>query len=311
MIEIWMLRHFVAVVELGSFTRASQQLNASQSVVSRSIKRLEAAVGAPLLERTTRNVKLSEAGEAYYREARAIVDRLAVATENARRIFLGSEATVRVAVCPSVDARSVAMGLQAFRERWPKVEVQLTPTYSNAQADALRRADLDVGVMRMHPSVGLDLERRIITRDELMVAVPSVWNLGKTRIRLEELRDRPWIFPEPAQAGQTYERLLGLCRSAGFEPNIVAVVGDPVSSKLLLACGVGAAFSPGRNATSSDDGSELLALDGLPEPFVTETAVVWAAGSNSVHVQDFVRCVLGSGVPADPQGRVEPRSSAC
>ena len=83
MIETLMLKHFAAVAHARSFTIAAKQLNVSQSVVSRSVKRLEELVGATLVERTTRSVAMTPAGEAYYAETRRLLDRLAVSTQNA------------------------------------------------------------------------------------------------------------------------------------------------------------------------------------------------------------------------------------
>ena len=291
-----MLRHFLTVAELGSFTRASEHLNASQPVVSRSVKRLEDELGVALIERTTRHVKLTPAGEAYYREARSLVDRLTLANENARRIGSGERAVIRVGVCPSTEVLRVAPGLQAFRELWPEIEIELSSIHSAAQPELLRSADLDVGVMTFDPADRRELEWRIIRRSPLMVAVPSVWKLEKRRVRLEELRDRPWIFPDPKEAGRAYQRQLALCRAAGFEPKIVNVVADPVTSALLLACGVGAAFSPGRTPTGPGAGCDLLDLD-VTDPFVADMAVAWAAGSNSKQVHDVARSIVDQAEP--------------
>ena len=116
MLELSLLKHFIAVGRTGSFTRAAELLNASQSVVSRSVKRLEDQVGAVLLKRSTRTVKLTEAGETLLTEAEAIVGRLTAAAENVRRIGQGASAKLRIGVCVSTAAETstIARGFQAF-----------------------------------------------------------------------------------------------------------------------------------------------------------------------------------------------------
>ncbi|HKX80449.1 MAG TPA: LysR family transcriptional regulator [Novosphingobium sp.] len=294
MIELLMLRHFVAVVEEGGFTRASEKVYSSQPAVSRSVRRLEEIVGTPLLERTTRNVRPTPAGLRYYREVRPFIDRLQVATEAARRIGAGEAARLRVAVCPSVEAARLGTGFEEFRRQWPKVEIQLSPLPSTLQPQALGAAEIDVGIMGLPEDDRHAFEFRILARDPLMVAVPSAWNLRKSRIALAELRDRPWIMPDPDLAPRVHAQMVRLCRDAGFEPKVAAHVGDLVSGILLLACGVGAAFAPGRISGGNREGADLLLLEGLPDTHDSITIAAWAPGACTPHIEEFVSCMLAS-----------------
>src|SRR5579871_6668363 len=150
MVEVSLLKHFITVAQTGSFTRAAEILNTNQSVVSRAIKRVEEEIGSPLFERTTRNVRLTPAGEAFLSEALSVIDRLAVATSNARRIGRGEVARLKIGICPStvVETPQISRGLQRFRDMWPKVELELELTIGNVQCEQLRAAEIDVGIMR-------------------------------------------------------------------------------------------------------------------------------------------------------------------
>jgi DNA-binding transcriptional LysR family regulator len=293
MIDLALLKHFIAVAHTGSFTRASAQLHTSQSVVSRSIQRLESDIGTALFVRTTRNVRLTPAGQAFLAEALAIVDRLAVATSNAQRIGQGAATRLSIGVCPSTESETlqISRGLLVFRNAWPEVTVTVRAEIGTHLLQALRAAEIDVGILQPTRFDREGLEWRSIARARLMVAIPRVWNLRKKRLRLEELRERPWIMPNPKLASAQYDRLVNLCRTAGFEPRIVALTEDRITSRIMIGSGLGAAFVHVSKPHDADE-YELVALDHMPGVFATETIIAWAAGSSSTHIRDFARNVV-------------------
>ncbi len=293
MIDQMLLNHFIAVAQTGSFTRASERLHASQSVVSRSIARLEDQLGAKLIERTTRTVRLTPAGDVFLPDALEIVNRLALAERNVRHMSDGGRAKLRIGVCPSTtnEADRMARGVQKFREIWPQVELELSTAIGNVQADMLRASEIDLGVMHVRKSHCADLGWEIIGRDPLVVAVPTVWNLGRTRVRLQELCDRPWLMPNPEVGRASYEHQLELCRSAGFEPKVVGLVEDSLAARILIASGMAAAFSNSR-LTGSHQGADYVSLEGISELYVAETGIVWPEASMSDQMRDLVRCIV-------------------
>ena len=293
MAEISLLRHFITVVQSGGFTRAAEKLNTNQSVVSRAVRRLEEEVGAPLLERTSRNVSLTPAGEAFFAEALAITERLAVAKSNARSIGQGETARLTVGVCPSAEteAPQIARGLLAFRSAWPNVDLQLRATNSGKQPQALKSAEIDLGIMRLKRPDRAVLDWQLISRTPLRVAIPTVWRLGRERLRLDELRDRPWILPNPQVASPIYEKLLEVCRTFHFEPKVAATVEDVMAARIMTACGLGASFTY-EKLGAGREGYEVVALEDVPSMFDAETLAAWAVNSASVHVRELVRCIV-------------------
>jgi len=293
--EPYLLKHFIAVAETRSFTRAAAALNSSQPVVSRSIKRLEEIVGTPLLRRTTRSLSLTAAGEAFLGEVRMAVDQIALATETARRIGRGPRAKLRVAACPSVDPLLFASGVQEFRGQWPDVELELKPMFGLHQAQALLSAEIDIGIRHCSaPEQSPDLNFAYLAREAPMVVVPAIWQLGLRRARLEDFRETRWIFPDRAVAPQEYDRLLQLCRKSGFDPNIVATAANNAESTLLLSTGFGAMF-----ALRSESGYDpIRGYDFIEiEDFINEYRDIylnWAGGASSGIIVDFVDRVAPS-----------------
>ena len=147
MIESGLMRNFVTVAQLGSFSAAAAKLGTGQSVVSRNIKRLEDQIGARLFERSTRHVKVTPAGAAFLKDAAQILDRIAVASDNARRIANGSVAEVRLAICPTLETPEIARGIAAFRQHWPGVALTRISLLSDLQPEAIRASARALAVM--------------------------------------------------------------------------------------------------------------------------------------------------------------------
>lgn len=295
MIDFALLSHFIAVAQTRSFTRASEEVHASQSVVSRSVKRLEAQVGTPLFERTTRSVTLTQAGEAFLAESLAIRDRLAVATADTRRIGEGNMARLRIGICPSAEQETnrVARGIASFRQDWPSIDLKILPIMRIQQAAALRASDIDIGLMRLSHNDCAGIEWKVMKRDPLFVAVPAIWGIRKRNIHLAELRGRPWLISDPDVAPDMHQLHMELCRGAGFEPRIAAFVGDMLTAKMMLACGMGACFAndPGE-LPQGQKHIHLIRLIGISEHFCSETVIAWATGAKSKHISAFVRSII-------------------
>jgi len=304
MLDLALLQHFVMVAQHKSFTRAADQLHVSQSAVSRSIARLEQQIGARLIERTTRAARLTLAGENFLKEALSILERLNVASRNAQRTAEGAAGAIAIAVCPGTSAETprLSSAVQAFRDAWPDVRVQLSPVLSNEQPALLRNATYDVGVMRLAVSDSHDLQWHSLARDPLMVAAPAVWRLGRSRMRLAELRDRPWMMPNPKVAPALYDQQVQLCRSAGFDPKIVAFAEDAITSQIMIACGVGCAFVNARRLARQDQGIELIELQGLSDLYIAETCVASASATTSKLVRAFVDALIASPSPPQKKG---------
>ena len=293
MIDLSHLKHFVAVVETGSFTRAAERLGTSQSGVSRSISRLEDELGVVLLERTTRKLQVTPAGEALFKEASASLNRIAVAADDARRIGRGSHARLRVGICQAVaqDAPLIQRGLQAFRRLWPDVELSLTTVLGLYQTEQLRASELDLGIRLLDPGASHDLDWHVLARNPMTVAIPLSWNIAAGLVRLGTLRDRPWIVPHPKIASAAYQGAIEVLRLAGFEPKIGGLADDRLTAQIMLACGLGAALGHSQVGRSEADGFEIRALDFAPPGSATETVVCWAAASASQQVTDLVDCL--------------------
>lgn len=119
---------FVTVAETNSFAETARQLNVANSVVSKRIKDLEDYLGVRLLQRSTRAVKLTDAGYQYFDQARRIIHELAEAEENLRFSNENPVGDLRVSVPVSFGTQFLGPAVASYLERYPDVALKLSLT---------------------------------------------------------------------------------------------------------------------------------------------------------------------------------------
>ncbi|MGO4166281.1 LysR family transcriptional regulator [Novosphingobium sp. PhB55] len=160
----------VRVVELGSFTRAAQELGLGQPAVSKQIAALEASIGARLVERTSRGLRPTPAGLDLYNSAVRLLDDLDEIEGRVRSGNLGPAGLVRVATPPVLGRMFIIPKLSSFLSQFPEVEIEFTV--------AQRRVDLvkdgiDVALRVGHLKSSSLVARKIGTMQMVTVAAPS------------------------------------------------------------------------------------------------------------------------------------------
>ena len=119
------LKTFIAVVETGGFNRAADQLDASAAAVSRRVSSLESALGVKLLNRTTRQIDLTEAGRQFYTDVVSIIESLEEAEEKIQTGRETVKGNLRIAAPLSFGIGRIAPVLPEFMKRHPELKVNL------------------------------------------------------------------------------------------------------------------------------------------------------------------------------------------
>ena len=249
------LAAFCAVVDLGSFRKAAESVHLSQPAFSRRIEKLERALGAKLLERTTRQVTLTAVGREFERKARALLDDLDNALLGIRGHSGVRRERITVACVPSSVYYYVSQVLRLYRERYPLVCVTVFDAKANDVLAAVAQGEADFGLcfLGAHES-NIDfkpvVEERFVAacrRDHPIAKLPCVtWaqlasydfiavaRTSGNRLLLDQalagIAERPQITYE-AQSGTT---LLGLVE-AGLGVAAVPAMAMPGPDHPLLA----------------------------------------------------------------------------
>lgn len=165
------MRVFAAVIESGSFVGAAQALQLSPAVVTRLVAELEDHLGARLINRTTRRLALTEIGEAYLERARQILTEVEEAEALATHAAREPTGMVRVLSPPAFAVHQLAKHLPRFRERYPKVTIDLTVPGAVSAVDEA----YDVSIL-MLPDAPRDADvivRRLARTEFVICAAPE------------------------------------------------------------------------------------------------------------------------------------------
>jgi DNA-binding transcriptional LysR family regulator len=216
-VELRHLRYFVAVAEELHFTRAARRVHIAQQPLSAAIARLEQQLGVTLLERTTRRVELTEAGEALLEPARAALRAVDEALAAAQAAGRGEAGELGVGL-----SSGAWYGLEplfdAVRERHPGLRLHVRQQSTRPLLDDVRAGTLDlaVGLCVQDPG-GLGWRR--LKDEPVFVAVPESHQLaGRGRIALAELAGETVALDDPADGPDYNAAVLGALAAAGVTP---------------------------------------------------------------------------------------------
>jgi len=225
-VELRQLHCFVVVAEQLHFGRAAEILHIGQPAVSQQVSRLERELGVPLLDRSPRLVRLTDAGRRLLPEARAVLAaaervRDAAASSGRTRLRLGTS----TGLGDHLDRVLDELGRLA-----PGIDVELVSASTQARLDRVRSGQLDAAFVR-----GLDDVRGLrvipVWRDPLVAALPSAHHVDD-EISLAALADLPLRIVSRRQNQALVDLVMSSCAAAGFEP----VLGQPsVSMQDTLA----------------------------------------------------------------------------
>ncbi|MEQ4721910.1 LysR family transcriptional regulator [Nonomuraea sp. B19D2] len=198
-LEVRQLRYFVAVAEELHFGRAAERLGMAQPPLSRAIRELERRLGVQLLERTTRQVTLTAAGEVFLRDARTALDAIIAAGRRARH---AGQATprLRLALKADSDAGLLPQILSAYQHEEAALPVELVLGGRGEQAQALRDGRADVALLfSPFNDRGLDVEP-LLTEPRLAALAATDPLAARRCLRLADLAGRR--LPDGAPADQ-------------------------------------------------------------------------------------------------------------
>ncbi|MBI0330632.1 LysR family transcriptional regulator [Burkholderia plantarii] len=285
MVELNHLRCFVAVAEELHFGRAAARLFMTQPPLSRQIQLLEDALGLLLFERNSRSVKLTDAGRAYYDDARRILRLTDEAADAARRVARGDAGQVTVGFTAVAGYRLVPELLAAAREQLPGIRLVLKEMVSVAQLDALKTRALDIGILRAQaadPAIGVAR----LAREPLLAVVPAAHPLAaRETIAAADLHGVPFVMYSADGGRYFHDRIVALLTAAGVHVDGVQQLDQTHTVVTLVRAGIGLAIVPA-------SARELGIRDVVFRPLWTPEAVAdldlgWRVERNSPAVERF------------------------
>jgi DNA-binding transcriptional LysR family regulator len=243
--ELRWMRTFVAVATERNYRRAAISLHVSQPAVSQQIRKLEAEVGVQLLERSTRSVSLTPAGDAFLPLAMKTLKKADEAVRAARNSERDDHGIVRIGFAGAMGAPFVAEIARLVRQRHPGIELIFQAQLaSGVVMDMLSAGDLDIGFTAdARPVRGI--RSRALRSDGFSVIMPTDHPLATAEsLPLASLADETFVLLDAARGLRLREAAIDVCVDVGFRPRIVQDAPDTVTVFSLVSAGVGLSIVP-------------------------------------------------------------------
>jgi DNA-binding transcriptional LysR family regulator len=261
MLDLDLLRSFVSVVDAGGFTRAGERVHRTQSTVSQQIRRLEEAVGRPLLHRNGKSVAPTEEGERLLSYARRILSLAAEAQDVVARPT--SDGVVRLGIPEDFAASRLTRLLSRFARSRPGLRLDVRCDLSVKLRSDLDRGDLDLALMK-----------RDVGETGGVAAWPESLTWVTSRSHPIDPRRNPVPLAVFSQGCLYRARAIHALEAAGRAWHIAYTSPNFASIQAAVSAGLGVSILP--EATLLADHRKLRAKDGFPSVSNTELALVVA-----------------------------------
>ncbi|MEI2267277.1 LysR family transcriptional regulator [Erwinia sp. CGal63] len=236
------LRVFVAVAQQGSFSQAGQMIGLSQSAVSHSVKELENEIGIRLLDRTTREVVLTEAGVQLSSRLERLLEELNTTLLDVRSYGQQRSGTVRVAASQTISAHLMPQCLAASQLNFPDIKIMLRDRPQQWVLQSIRNAEVDFGIA-IGPLQAEDFECEAILeepflllcrQDDPLAAAPAVsWQmLNRRQLVLQDYSSGSRVLIDEA------------LRLQQVQAEIVQEIGHPATLYPMVEAGIGISILP-------------------------------------------------------------------
>lgn len=246
LIELRLWRQFLAVAEELHFGRAAQGLNMTQPPLTQAIAQLESLLGVRLFDRTKRSVRLTAAGAALVPEARDLLARALALPAYARASADGEAGRLRLAFVSTVGFDLLPRWVLAFREHYPKVQLELVEATGDVQLQAFERGEIDAGFMLHSPGFAPPgLAHRRISQDPLVLAVPGQSALAsQVSLTVSDLLDQPLVIFPRRILPSLYDAIFAMYHASGCLPRVAQEAIQMQTIVNLVSAGLGVAWVP-------------------------------------------------------------------
>jgi DNA-binding transcriptional LysR family regulator len=296
--DLRQLRYFCAVTKHGSISVAAQAVHIAQPALTRQIQALEEELGTHLFERTTRGVKLTDAGSQLLSDASKLLDDAAAAKERAQRAGRGESGHLSIALPVMQNlAPTIAEVLKQYRREVPGVGITLHHLLSETQLDEIAEGRLDAGFLLFRPPDDASFKGIPVFSERMLLAYPAEWTWprGRKPKVLKDLQDLDFVWLPRSAAPAWHDRLIHCFFDAGFIPRTAVHGMDAASMLTLVAAGMGCTILPEGARSRAPATIAFMTLSDLTVR--QDWELVWRSDRCSSVLQRFINVVSSN--PAD------------
>ncbi len=261
-LDLKRLRYFLALADEMHFGRAADRLGIAQPPLSRQIARLEADIGAQLIDRSRSQIRLTQAGKLLSERMRDLMKRLDELRDEVAKLGSGKAGVLHVAFVGSATHGVLPSLIKQFRTQHPDVDLHLSAMNNAALKQALIHREIDIAIAR--PSIQDDeIISELLHQEPLVLAVPDGFAAEhKTALSLADMRDETFILYPESPRPSFADLVLSVCDHAGFQPEHPVMVMDYQTAISLVSVGVGVSLVPQSVSSTQKPGVVYRPYDG-------------------------------------------------
>jgi DNA-binding transcriptional LysR family regulator len=236
--DIQHLKYFVEVAKQRNFTKASQILLVSQPSISKMVKSLEDELKVTLLDRSEREIQLTDAGVIVYEQAIQILQSVEDVYASVNELVQVKKGTVKLGLMPTTGVLLFPNILSGFKKAYPQIDLQMVEYSAKQLNHKVEEGDIDLGIT-VQP-VASNFETIPLLSEELVVLVDSEHELvERESVRLKDLKDESFILLTEDYA--LHDVVQQACLQEGFDPTVAYksslwdLIGEMVTTKLGIS----------------------------------------------------------------------------
>src|SRR5215831_1232983 len=292
--EFRQLKYFVAAAEELNFTKAAKRLGIAQPPVSRQIGQLERELEIQLFQRTNGKVLLTDAGQRFLSEARALLRQVEIAAEIARQAKAGAVGTIRVAMGKGLGD-IVSHIINQHIRMVPGIDFDIMDAISGTQGEALADGRVDVGFLRP-PVMTLDVTSQKLFSERLTIVLRKSSPLARrSRLLLKDLKNETVLLINRPLSPGVHDKTLELLRHSGISPRItpVDITCYDEAGAMMVATGRGVYLAVGKNPIHPSFADQLTAIPLADPSAFVEVHIAWRKDESSPAVSSFLDTARG------------------
>jgi len=288
--ELRHVRYFVAVADSLSFTKAADKLRIAQPSLTRQVKGLEAELGAQLLDRSNKQVRLTKEGDHFLAGARRLLSYSADIVSSLHSLTEPQPAAINIGYVPNPFQRALPASLALYEKEFPTVSINLFAMPSLEQVRSLGERKIDLGfVGLLDPACAPGLEFQTVAPYRVVLVMPKDHRDAQPKpIQLKELASMLFIgLSDNSYHG--YGSWLGkTCQEAGFTPRIVQIADNEVALLQAVRSDLGVALLPEQIRNAVDE--QMIVREVRPATWIG-SATAWRRDNKSKELRAYLQAL--------------------
>lgn len=287
------LRYFISVATSRSFSAAAEENYITQTAMTQQIKALEESMGCQLINRSTRPITLTAAGQSFLKDARSILARLDEAMVRAAEASSGISGSLRIGYIKGYERSALSDTLRSFHRQLPNVLLTCYRDTSDRLASGLQNDEYDIIFTwdSTRLQISPEYQSLPIEKARLTAVLYASHPLGSREyLDRTDLRNEPLIYMSPSERIDNHGDALfmELYHKAGYQPQIVCRSTDVESILIMVAAEEGISIVPDYCVKKITDAEGLVFVDMRGDQEVEQIDALWKKRNDNVALQRFL-----------------------